>query len=46
MQQFVTTKDLQAKGPIWVSRTRSGKEDGRDDIGQVVKEALDHLAPG
>jgi hypothetical protein len=45
MQQFVTQKDSQAKGPMWVIRTKFEKEDGRDNIRQVVKEALDCLAP-
>jgi hypothetical protein len=46
MQQFVTAKDSQAKGPLWVSRTQFKKAEDGDNLQQVVKEALDHLAPG
>jgi hypothetical protein len=45
MQQFVTAKDSQAKGPLWVSRTKFNKAQDRDKLQQVVKEVLDHLSP-
>ncbi|KAF2793393.1 alpha/beta-hydrolase, partial [Melanomma pulvis-pyrius CBS 109.77] len=46
MQQFVTAKDIPAKGPMWVSRTTFNKAEDGDDLKSIVMEALDDLAPG
>ena len=45
MQQFVTAKDSQDKGPMWVSRTTFNKPEDQDELKSVVVKALDDLAP-
>jgi hypothetical protein len=46
MQQFVTAKDTQAKGPMWVSRTTFDKMEDSKGLKDAVVKALDNLAPG
>ncbi|KAF1836191.1 lipase/esteras-like protein [Decorospora gaudefroyi] len=46
MQQFATTKDTQARGPMWVSRTVFSKPKDPTELKAVVREALGDLAPG
>lgn len=43
MQQFVTAKDSQANGPLWVSRTTFNKPQDRDELKSVAVKALDDL---
>jgi hypothetical protein len=44
MQQYVTTKDTPAKGPVWVSRTKLSRPEDSEDLKSVVRAALDELS--
>lgn len=45
MQQFVTAKDSQAKGAMWVSRTTFYKSEDQHGLKSDIVQALNDLAP-